>query len=136
MKIDFRRNQTVTPPDDRDDISAGAVAARCFHLAAQLRGGPVRDALLAMGRDYVGRARDGARSAAVRIDAKRSQAGASPSNLFRTLVEPLPRRAVPAPVMAAAAVMPVRQAVPHTVPAAAPSAAPRYKSRIYRYSKP
>lgn len=41
----------------------GAVAARCFQLAGQMRGGPVRDALLAMGRDYAARARDASRLA-------------------------------------------------------------------------
>jgi hypothetical protein len=106
----------------------GAVAAHCFRLAEQLAGGPVRDALLAMGRDYTARARDVARTNAFRLELANSQPparGLRALRLLTELFEPLPqptRRALPA------APQPVRVAAPT---ARQPAAPPR-GSRLYR----
>src|SRR5258706_12463616 len=62
--------------DDQPE-QPGAVAARCRHLADQLAGGPVRDALLAMARDYTRRAVDAARTAPFRLELERSERSAT-----------------------------------------------------------
>jgi hypothetical protein len=80
-------------PDAEDHPAA--VAAHCFRLAEQIGGGPVRDALLAMGQDYSMRARASARTAALRVELEhesRDSARFWPLRLFAELLAPLPPR--------------------------------------------
>ena len=131
------------------DPDAVTVAARCFTLAEQIGDGPVRDALLAMGRDYTERARQTARATAARItreydvreygvrEAPRSTLARWMSDLF----DPLPQQPAPArraaPTTRVSAVMPqpirleqARMAAPAAPRNAQP--APRRGSRLYR----
>ncbi len=109
--------------DDAPDTAA--FAAHCFRQADQLKGGPVRDALRAMGRQYAARAREKAQTASFRWELDRSQRAASHSLLgralealarwFEPLVAPPPvpvvaRRTAPAPVA------PQRRLPPRHVP--------------------
>jgi hypothetical protein len=90
----------------------GAVSAHCFELAAQLGGGPVRDALIAMGHDYSARARETAQTVGFRLELARSRqddAGFRPLRLLAELLAPLPPRPAARPA-----------AQPQTRPAAAP----------------
>lgn len=125
----------------------GAVAARCRHLADQLAGGPVRDALLEMARDYTGRAVDAARTAPFRLELERSQRDATALRLFeafdrfvdnvrRAVAPPATAPVVPGPVQSAP-VPAARRAVPAPVAAAPvtpakPAVSPRRGSRLYR----
>jgi len=115
------------------DPGPGAVSAHCFRLAGQLAGGPVRDALLAMGHDAAGRAREAAQLSAFRLAIAQSQPpaprGSRVLRLLADLLEPLPapqRRArPPAP---ATTVKPAAQPAPRL---AAPGT-PARGSRLYR----
>lgn len=139
--------ETEAPVAPRGD--EGAVAAHCFHLAGQLRGGPVRDALLAMGRDYAARARDASRLAS--RDAGPSAADPGRATLLGRLLgfvtdfaAPLPPRATPPASVAVTVRVETVSVVaqprasnaappPAPVPAAAP---PRRRSRLFRISRP
>ncbi len=120
--------------DDQPE-QPGAVAARCRHLADQLAGGPVRDALLAMARDYTRRAVDAARTAPFRLELERSERDASALRVFEAFdrfvdnVRGTTARASLPPVATAqhaAPVVAVTQAVPQ------PKVSPRRASRLYR----
>jgi hypothetical protein len=110
-----------------DAENCGAVASRCFTLASQLAGGPVRDALLAMGRDYTAQARETAQTAGFRIELERSRSDTRGwplrvlTDLFAPLPPPVKRVAPPAP------------AARTTMPAARPAAQSRqHASRMFR----
>jgi hypothetical protein len=128
----------MNPTDDsfRTDAEPGpgAVAAHCFRLAEQIGGGPVRDALLAMGRDYAGRAHDAARTSAFHFELAQSQRpahGLRALHLLAELLEPLPQatRRAPPPSAAPAVPRPGRVAAPTAL---APAAPPPRRSRLYR----
>jgi len=117
-----------------------AVASHCFKLAEQIGGGPVRDALVAMGRDYSGRARETAQKAAFRIElahSRQDRTGVWPFNLLAELLAPLPPRPVqraapaPAPQPQRAAPPQARRAAP-AVARSAPSKPPQRASRLFR----
>src|SRR5258708_3952192 len=116
------------------DDDAGAVAARCFQLAGQLTGGPVRDALLAMGRDYTLRARDAAQTASFRREVARGQAPSPRAPLGRLLdflaewTAPVPRAKTP---QRAVVVAPTVQRAARAQPAPE-RIAPQRGSRLYR----
>jgi hypothetical protein len=121
------------------DPDAVTVAARCFTLAEQIGGGPVREALLAMGRDYTERARQTARATADRITREYEVREAPRSTLARwmsDLFDPLPQQ--PAPARRAAPTTRVSAAMPQQARVAAPMAqgsaqpASRRTSRLYR----
>ena len=115
----------------------GTTAARCFHLANQLGGGPVRDALLAMGRDYSTRARAAARTVAVRPAVARL---APPPNRFAGIVDAIidwlaPMSPPAAPARRVPVAMTVRAepaAVPRQATPARPSAQRKRGSRLFR----
>jgi hypothetical protein len=113
----------------------GAVAARCRHLADQLAGGPVRDALLAMARDYTRRALDTARAAPFRLELERHERDDTALKVFAAFdrfvdnVRGATARASLPPVATAQHAAPVvaaTQAVPQ------PTVSPRRASRLYR----
>jgi hypothetical protein len=129
----------VSPTGD----DAGAISAQCFRLAGQLKGGPVRDALLAMGRDYATRARASARTAAFRIELAASQRAAPRqplAQLFDALSDWLAPIARPAAARPAATVAPATTRVarvpgvarPQPAPAAPAAAKPQRGSRLFR----
>ena len=114
-----------------------AFASRCFQLAAQIGGGPVHEALAAMGRDYSARARETAQTAGFRIELERGRqetASFWPLRVLTDLLAPLPprppRRTAPAKVQYAAP-PPARRATP-AVAHSAPAEPPRRGSRLYR----
>ena len=80
------RSSAVLPTDSND----AAVAADCFRAAAQMSGGRVRDALLAMGRDYSARARAAAQTASFRIELAQARHAAPASWLGRLLEALMP----------------------------------------------
>jgi hypothetical protein len=135
--------QPTSPPPRAAHDDAGAFAARCYHLADQLAPGPVRDALLALGRDYSGRARDTARSAPVRValaHASRNQARGLLAKLaeaverwFAPLPSPAPAIARPAAPASAAPARAAGQRPRAAAMAPRPVAtSPRRGSRLFR----
>jgi hypothetical protein len=129
-----------------DEPLAGAVAARCFKLAERIGGGPVRDALVAMGRDYSMRAKETAQTAAFRIELEHSREASSsfwPLRVLTDLFAPLPpqpvRREAPAvddarpaaPAGRAAAKPQVRRAA-SAVASGAPAKRSPHTSRLFR----
>ncbi len=127
----MRASQTVTPVPANAEEDDGAVAARCFHLAAGMAPGPIRDALLAMGREYSTRARARVRTMPSRPARGETARAARVSLLTRmvdqltTWLEPVPARAprrAPAPQPGAA--MPRIAAADRRPTAVAPSAQP------------
>jgi hypothetical protein len=113
-------------PSDAAD-PPGAIASHCFKLAEQIGGGPVRDALVEMGRDYSARARETAQTAGFRLELARSRQdgpGFWPLRLFADLLAPLPARPARREVRSApVAIQPAT--TPQARHAAAPVAAPR-----------
>jgi hypothetical protein len=113
----------------------GAVAARCRQLADQLAGGPVRDALLEMARDYTRRALDAARTAPFRLELERTQRDATALRVFEAFdrfvdnVRGSTARPSLPPVATAQHSAPV---VAATQAAPAPTVSPRRASRLYR----
>jgi hypothetical protein len=113
----------------------GAVAARCRHLADQLAGGPVRDALLEMARDYTRRALDAARAAPFRLELERSERDAAALRVFAAFdrfvdnVRGTTARASLPPVVTAQHAAPVVSA---TQAAPQPKVSARRASRLYR----
>ena len=112
------------------------MAAHCFRLAEQIGGGPVHDALVAMGQDYTVRARNAVRTAASRIEREhgsRDGAGFWPLRLFAELLAPLPARPArrDAPAAHRAAQPQARRAAPAITPSA-PTKPSRRASRMFR----
>jgi hypothetical protein len=138
------RSARVSPQALPASDDAGAISAQCFRLAGQLAGGPVRDALLAMGRDYAARARATAQTAGFRFELAASQraAPAKPlAQLFDALSQWLAPIAPPAARSAETGVPAATRSartpgVARTPRAAAPTAAPAAKpargSRLFR----
>jgi hypothetical protein len=133
---------TRAAPDAEDH--PGGVAARCFMLAEQIGGGPVHDALVAMGQDYSARARAAAQTAGFRIELahnSRDRARFWPLRLFAELLAPLPplpaRRDAPAARPAAqpqsqrSAQPQARRAAPVNAPSA-PTKRSQRASRMFR----
>jgi hypothetical protein len=121
-------------PDAEDHPAA--VAAHCFRLAEQIGGGPVRDALIAMGQDYSMRARATARTAALSIELEHSRHDDTrfwPLRLFAELLAPLPPRPARRDTTAARPAAPptARRAAPAVTPSA-PIKPPRRASRMFR----
>jgi hypothetical protein len=128
-----------------DPNEAGGVAADCYRAAGQMAGGPVREALLAMGRDYSARARATARTAAFRLELDRAHHAAPASWLARLLEFLVPatparrantpvRASTPPSVVAPAAVRVARPARPSAVQRALgqPTRPAARGSRLYR----
>jgi hypothetical protein len=136
---DMIRPNTPRRSPERHDDAAG-VAADCYRMADQIGGGPVRAALMEMGRDYATRARDTARTAAFRLELERSEREASgfwPLRLLADLLAPLPaqpvRHAAPTPRPAATSAMPASQPpVRRTTTPVAPRAASKPAARSSR----
>jgi hypothetical protein len=118
-----------------------AVASHCFELARQIGGGPVCEALAAMGRDYSARARETAQTAGFRIELERNRPDDTrfwPLRVLSELCAPLPARHA-APAVRPTAPAKVQHAAPAparpTTPAvarSAPAERPRRGSRLYR----
>lgn len=103
-----RESQAMPLTSNTDD--AAAVAADCFRAAGQMAGGPVRDALLAMGREYSARAHATARAASFRIELEQARRAAPASWLDGLLEFFMPvtqTRRASAPVVATPTARPI-----------------------------